>query len=508
MSTFKRLNTNIYEKSGPEVTPDFIYWKKLAPPILIKEFGPIDYVDFSPVEPHCFAVTCSVRVQVYNPITKLVVKNLSRFRENAYGAIFRSDGTLICAGGEESNVKLFDVSTKSMLRFFKGHLAPVHRTAFMPQKPQIASFSDDKTVRVWDVATEATLHTYSGHDDYVRAGVVSNDVPDIVLSGSYDNCVKMYDTRTDKEVMSVNHGSPVESLLVLPSGGLFLSAGGTDIKIWDTIAGGKLVGSISQHHKTITCLKLASDNRRLLSGSLDRHVKIYDISSFKVVHTLDFPNGVLSVGVSKNDDTLVAGLVDGIISVQRREEDVEQKKPSKAASYQYISSEIPYTVDTIIPDVKHDKEAKYDHHLRKFEYSKALNAVLMPYVINKHPERTVALLQELMKRKALGKAILAGNMNTIKQLVRFFIRNITDLRFSKIIIQVADEALDTITENLISLPPDIGALLVHLHQVLKQEEELSRELAMVQGMMQTLLASQLAGNSEPAYDKIIPLTDT
>lgn len=85
-------------------------------PVLVKEFGPIDYIDFSPIEPHYFAVTCSVRVQVYNPITKLVIKNLSRFRENAYGAVFRSDGRLICAGGEETNVKLFDVSTKNLLR--------------------------------------------------------------------------------------------------------------------------------------------------------------------------------------------------------------------------------------------------------------------------------------------------------------------------------------------------------------------------------------------------------
>ena len=33
-------------------------------PSLLKEFGPIDYIDFSPVEPHYFAVTCSVRVSI------------------------------------------------------------------------------------------------------------------------------------------------------------------------------------------------------------------------------------------------------------------------------------------------------------------------------------------------------------------------------------------------------------------------------------------------------------
>lgn len=85
-------------------------------PVLVKEFGPIDYVDFSPIEPYHFAITCSVRVQIYNPITKLVVKNLSRFRESAYGATFKSDGKLICAGSEEGVVKLFDVQSKIPLR--------------------------------------------------------------------------------------------------------------------------------------------------------------------------------------------------------------------------------------------------------------------------------------------------------------------------------------------------------------------------------------------------------
>lgn len=281
-SNFKRLNTKIYQRKGPDVTADFIYWKQLSQPVLVKEFGPIDYIDFSPREPHYFAVTCSVRVQIYNPITKLVTKNLSRFRECAYGAVFRSDGSLILAGGEERNVKLFDVSTKSMLRLFKGHSAPVHRVSFIHKEPQIVTFSDDKTVRVWDIPTENTLHTFEGHNDYIRAGIVSPDVPNIVLSGGYDNIVKMWDIRTDKEVMTMDHKSPVESLLFMPSGGLFLSAGGTDIKIWDVLAGGKLRGALAQHHKTVTCLKLASGGKRLLSASLDRHVKIFDVGSFKV----------------------------------------------------------------------------------------------------------------------------------------------------------------------------------------------------------------------------------
>jgi U3 small nucleolar RNA-associated protein 15 len=41
------------------LTFDYMYFQI---PALVKEFGSIDYIDFSPVEPHYFAVTCSVRV--------------------------------------------------------------------------------------------------------------------------------------------------------------------------------------------------------------------------------------------------------------------------------------------------------------------------------------------------------------------------------------------------------------------------------------------------------------
>lgn len=70
------------------------------------------------------------------------------------------------------------------------------------------------------------------------------------------------------------------------------------MRVWDALAGGKLVAKIAQHHKTITCLKVASNGQRIMSGSLDRHVKIYDAGTYKTVHTLDYPNAVLSIGIS------------------------------------------------------------------------------------------------------------------------------------------------------------------------------------------------------------------
>lgn len=192
---------------------------------MVKEFGPIDCIDFSPVEPYNFAVTCSVRLQVYNPITKLITRTFSKFKEAAYGGCFRKDGQLLCAGGEEAVVRLFNICSNNMLRVFTGHKAAVHRAFFTADDGHIASFSDDKTVALWDIASEKLVTSYDDHTDYIRAGAVSPVSTDVILSGGYDKCIHMYDTRTKKKILSVNHDAPVESLLFLPTGGIFLSAG-------------------------------------------------------------------------------------------------------------------------------------------------------------------------------------------------------------------------------------------------------------------------------------------
>ena len=61
--------------------------------------------------------------------------------------------------------------------------------------------------------------------DYVRAGAVSPVSADLVLAGSYDKTVTMLDCRTQAPVFTVDHGAPVESVLFLPTGGIFISAG-------------------------------------------------------------------------------------------------------------------------------------------------------------------------------------------------------------------------------------------------------------------------------------------
>lgn len=47
----------------------------------------------------------------------------------------------------------------------------------------------------------------------------------VFILGSYDHTLKLFDARVDKSVMTMDHGQPVESMVLYPSEGLLVSAG-------------------------------------------------------------------------------------------------------------------------------------------------------------------------------------------------------------------------------------------------------------------------------------------
>jgi U3 small nucleolar RNA-associated protein 15 len=99
---------------------------------------------------------------------------------------------------------------------------------------------------------------------------VSQSSDDLILTGSYDHTVKMIDARANSIVLSVDHGEPVENILLFPSANMFASCGGNSIKIWDVLKGGKLMRTLINHHKTVTTLAFSHNYKYLLSGGLDR----------------------------------------------------------------------------------------------------------------------------------------------------------------------------------------------------------------------------------------------
>jgi U3 small nucleolar RNA-associated protein 15 len=218
------------------------------------------------------------------------------------------------------------MNSRAILRTLDSHKQPVHVTKFsVLDQTQVLSCSDDNTVKLWDIPSQSPISTFTGHTDYVRSGQVSTSSPHLILTGSYDGTVRLFDSRSgDNELVLKAEGinskstTPVEQVLMFPSGTVALAAAGPILRVWDLIAGGRCIRALSNHQKTITSLAFDSNAGRLLTGSLDHMVKVYDVGTYRVVHTMRYPAPVLCLAVSVSVVTFLAWQHSLITSIARQ----------------------------------------------------------------------------------------------------------------------------------------------------------------------------------------------
>ncbi|XP_046871635.1 U3 small nucleolar RNA-associated protein 15 homolog [Hypomesus transpacificus] len=503
MASFKPTKIQQYPKLGEKVTQDTLYWKNYKSPVLIKEFGAITNIDCSPLAPHNYAVTAFTRIHIYGPFSQEPVKTFTRFKDTAYCGRYRSDGQMLVAGCEDSVVRLFDVSGRVALRMFKGHSKAVRVTDFTSDRYKILTGSDDYSCRLWDIPNAAQLCSYQEHTDYIRCGVASKLSRDLFITGSYDHTIRMFDARTDKSVMTMDHSQPVESVLLYPTEGLLVSAGGRYVKVWDLLKGGQPLVSLKNHHKTVTCLCLSSNGERLLSASLDRHVKVYNTTNYKVVHNFDYAASILSLALTPDDQTIVVGMTNGVLSVKHRKSPEEkQKVPGKQRrkpTYRVFvkgRNVVPKQDDYLVSRPVQMHLAKYDKQLKKFSVSKALDTALETWRRQKKPEVTVAMMKELDRRGKLRNALAGRDENQLSQILHFLIGNVVDVRFAPVLANVTDMVLD-IYRSVAGQSSIVDRQICRLSELVEKEVDYQLELLEVLGMLDTLFASSLPKKELP-----------
>ncbi|KAI8319199.1 WD40 repeat-like protein [Martensiomyces pterosporus] len=502
---YKPLGTRRAARSVRRALPEVGYWRKFQSPVLVKEYGMVTSLDFSPVKPHDLVVTASTRLQVYNGRTSQLKKSVTRFSSPAHSGSFRSDGKLLVAGDDSNLVQVFDVGSRAILRTFKGHTDPVHITRFLPNKVHVLSGSDDKTVRVWDIPSQTAVNEFTDHTDYVRSGAVFAENPNLVATGSYDHTVKIWDLRANMCTATMEISDPVEDVLVFPGGGVVAVSGGPNVHLYDMLMGGRYLTGMGNHEKTVTSMCMDSTGGRLLAGSLDHHVKIYDVQSFKMVFNINYPAPVLSVALSPDDTMLAVGMTSGVFSLRKRAVTAREQADKKRGAEQSVGGRKAHLLrgppsrgaddDLRIEHRRRKGLADYDAFLRKFQYAKALDAVLSN---NRNGLTVVSLLQELVHRDGLTTALSGRDELSLDPIVLFLVKYIDHPRYTGLLIKVAEKLLD-IYGDLLHQSTRIANLLIRLRAKVRMELRLQQDLTMLLGSMDMLMSACEIGHAKAGH---------
>eukprot|EP00741_Cyanophora_paradoxa_P013763 tig00020710_g13286.t1 len=328
------------------------------------------------------------------PVTSVAVSAQKRRKAGA-GALSHDrdpeacgrDGRRIVSGSDDRSVRVWDAETGAELLQLQGHTKTIFSVAVSAgdvgawrrgadatgrvggaqDGRRIVSGSWDTSVRVWDAETGAELLQLQGHKDYVNSVAVSaGDVGAWrrgtdstghgggaqdgrrIVSGSDDRSVRVWDAETGVELLNLQgHTRDVTSVAVSAqkrrrAGGGALSqhrdpeacgrdgrrivSGSLDtsVRVWDAETGAELLqlqvhagliysvavsaqkrrragaGALSQHRDPEAC---GRDGRRIVSGSADRSVRVWDAETgAELLHLQGHTNPVFSLAVSASQD--------------------------------------------------------------------------------------------------------------------------------------------------------------------------------------------------------------
>ncbi|OAL51114.1 mitogen-activated protein kinase organizer 1 [Pyrenochaeta sp. DS3sAY3a] len=138
------------------------------------------------------------------------------------------------------------------------------------------STGGDKTVFLWDVTTAQTIRRWTGHVKRVNRGVFGGDGDSVIVTGSYDGTVKIWDIKSNsyKPIMTLDDATDEV----------------TDIAVHDA---------------------------EILASSVDGRVRSYDLRT-GMCHADVIGNSCTSLAVSKKGTEFLVSLADSTIKLMDR----------------------------------------------------------------------------------------------------------------------------------------------------------------------------------------------
>ncbi|KAF2455670.1 WD40-repeat-containing domain protein [Lineolata rhizophorae] len=192
----------------------------------------------------------------------------------------------LLTGSSDRTIRLFNparASTSSaLIQTYSAHGYDVLDLSVSADNARFASVGGDRAVLLWDVASGATLRRFRGHAARVNACAFGGEGDGVLVSGSYDGTVRLWDVRAQggREMMCL--GEARDSVSAVRVVGADIVAASVDgrVRTYDVRMGELTVDVIGHPVTSLTPTKRAES---LLVSSLDSTLRLLDRASGKLL---------------------------------------------------------------------------------------------------------------------------------------------------------------------------------------------------------------------------------
>ncbi|RDA84734.1 hypothetical protein CP532_5239 [Ophiocordyceps camponoti-leonardi (nom. inval.)] len=253
------------------------------------------------------------------------VMELSGHSGEIFSAKFDPTGDLIASGSMDRSIMLWRTyGACENYGLLKGHKGAVLDLQWSRDSGTLYSASADTHVASWDVELGTRIRRYVGHEEVVNAVDISRRGAEVLVSGSDDSTIGIWDPRTKKAAEHIQTNFPITAIAISEDGTQVFSGGiDNDIRVWD-LRKKSLKYSLLGHTDTIMSVRLSRDDESLASYAMDSTVRTWDARSFapteRRIRTFDgadkgFEQNLLGVSWNPDGKRIAAGSADGTVLV-------------------------------------------------------------------------------------------------------------------------------------------------------------------------------------------------
>ena len=245
------------------------------------------------------------------------IKEMATLRTGASLAYALTADTF-ALGRQDGKIDLGNTRTGEKLATLSGHTSGIRERLPLPAPlPEVEEAEEVQVrVRVTGGTEEVRMRFIDGTVNSVLALAFSPDGTKLA-SGSKDKTVRLWDTYTNEELMTLQKHTGWTNALAFSPDGKMLASGSTDktIQLWDTETGAHLA-TLTKHRKGIAALAFSPDGRTLASGSMDGTIRFWNTTTRTLlpIHLTEHTEWVKAVSFLENNTTLASVAFNGVIT--------------------------------------------------------------------------------------------------------------------------------------------------------------------------------------------------
>eukprot|EP00873_Tetraselmis_striata_P012888 jgi/Tetstr1/433152/TSEL_022484.t1 len=237
-------------------------------------------------------------VMVWNFKPQMRAYRFAGHKAAVYSVDYSASNGLLASGSKDKTVRLWQPTVEGKSTILKAHTATVRCVNFSADGRSLLTASDDKTLKVGPQplpvsaahrvvpAGAEVQHTLSGHLNWVRTCELSPDGR-LVVSGSDDKTVKLWDVRSKECVRTFNDEAGMINAVKFHPDGTCIASSGTNnaIQLHD-LRTNQLVQHYSAHQGAVTSIAFHPSGNFLLSSSYDATLRVWDLREGQLFYTL------------------------------------------------------------------------------------------------------------------------------------------------------------------------------------------------------------------------------